>query len=72
MYGKLYNIKNLKEQIDYLTEKLRLEELLNRITGELSSGQKNRVSLAKALINKPKVLFLDEPTASLDPEIETS
>tara|TARA_Y100001936_G_scaffold93555_1_gene92118 strand:- start:393 stop:1130 length:738 start_codon:yes stop_codon:yes gene_type:complete len=69
VYGKLYNIKNLEHQIQYLTEKLRLEELLNRITGELSSGQKNRASLAKALINKPKVLFLDEPTASLDPEV---
>ena len=69
VYGKLYNINNLQERIEYLTEKLRLEELLNRITGELSSGQKNRVSLAKALVNKPKVLFLDEPTASLDPEI---
>ena len=53
----------------YSTEKLRLEELLKRVTGELSSGQKNRASLAKALINKPKVLFLDEPTASLDPEV---
>ena len=69
VYGKLYNIKNLKERIEYLTEKLRLEGLLKRVTGELSSGQKNRASLAKALINKPKVLFLDEPTASLDPEI---
>ena len=69
VYGKLYNVGNLKDRIEYLTEKLRLEELLNRITGELSSGQKNRASLAKALINKPKVLFLDEPTASLDPEI---
>ncbi len=69
VYGKLYNIKNLEYQIQYLTEKLRLEELLNRVTGELSSGQKNRASLAKALINKPKVLFLDEPTASLDPEV---
>ena len=49
VYGKLYNIKDLKGQIEYLTEKLRLNELLNRITGELSSGQKNRVSLAKAL-----------------------
>ena len=52
-----------------LSEKLRLGDLLNKITGELSSGQKNRVSLAKALINEPKVLLLDEPTASLDPEI---
>ncbi len=69
VYGKLYNIKNLELQIEYLTEKLRLKQLLNRITGELSSGQKNRASLAKALINKPKVLFLDEPTASLDPEV---
>ena len=69
VYGKLYNIKNLNNNIDYLVEKLRLEELLNKITGELSSGQKNRVSLAKALINSPKVLLLDEPTASLDPEV---
>ena len=69
VYGKLYNIENLKERIQYLTDQLRLGELLDRVTGELSSGQKNRASLAKALINNPKVLFLDEPTASLDPEI---
>ena len=69
VYGKLYSVKNLKSRIEYLTSKLRLEELLKKITGELSSGQKNRVSLAKALINDPDVLFLDEPTASLDPEI---
>ena len=68
VFGKLYNIKNLNEHIDYLAEKLRLTELLNKVTGELSSGQKNRVSLAKALINDPSVLLLDEPTASLDPE----
>ena len=68
VYGKLYNIKNLNEQINYLSNKLRLNELLDKITGELSSGQKNRVSLAKALINDPEVLLLDEPTASLDPE----
>ena len=68
VYGKLYNIKNLLEQIDYLSNKLRLNKLLDKITGELSSGQKNRVSLAKALINDPTVLLLDEPTASLDPE----
>ena len=69
VYCKLYNVLDLKNRIEYLAGKLRLEELLNRVTGELSSGQKNRVSLAKALINKPKVLFLDEPTASLDPDI---
>tara|TARA_B100001057_G_scaffold466173_1_gene523036 strand:- start:590 stop:1318 length:729 start_codon:yes stop_codon:yes gene_type:complete len=68
VYGKLYNIKNLDERIDYLSSKLRLIDLLDKITGELSSGQKNRVSLAKALINSPSVLLLDEPTASLDPE----
>jgi len=68
VYGKLYNVKNLDDRIDYLANKLRLDELLNKITGELSSGQKNRVSLAKALINDPSVLLLDEPTASLDPE----
>ena len=68
VYGKLYNIKNLVEQIDYLSNELRLNKLLDKITGELSSGQKNRVSLAKALINDPTVLLLDEPTASLDPE----
>ena len=68
VYGKLYNINNLNDRIDYLSNKLRLNHLLDKITGELSSGQKNRASLAKALINEPTVLLLDEPTASLDPE----
>jgi len=68
VYGRLYDIKNLNRKIDYLCEKLRLNELINKITGELSSGQKNRVSLAKSIINDPTVLLLDEPTASLDPE----
>ena len=68
VYGKLYNIERLIERIDYLSNKLRLNNLLKKVTGELSSGQKNRVSLAKALINDPTVLLLDEPTASLDPE----
>ena len=68
VYGRLYDVKNLEAKIEYLTEKLRLEEFIYKITGELSSGQKNRVSLAKSIINDPMVLLLDEPTASLDPE----
>ena len=68
IYGRLYDIKNLKNRIDYLSERLRLHEIINKITGELSSGQRNRVSLAKSIINDPLVLLLDEPTASLDPE----
>ena len=68
VYGRLYDVKNLTLKIDYLIEKLRLEEIIYKITGELSSGQKNRVGLAKSIINDPTVLLLDEPTASLDPE----
>jgi len=68
VYGRLYDVKELENKIDYLSEKLRLNEFINKITGELSSGQKNRVSLAKSIINDPSVLLLDEPTASLDPE----
>ena len=68
VYGRLYDIKKIKEKIEYISEKLRLNEIIDKITGELSSGQKNRVSLAKSIINDPIVLLLDEPTASLDPE----
>ena len=68
VYGKLYGVKNLKAKIEYLSEKLRLGDIINKVTGELSSGQKNRVGLAKSIINDPLVLLLDEPTASLDPE----
>ena len=68
VYGRLYDVKELRIKIKYLCEKLRLTEFMNKVTGELSSGQKNRVSLAKSVINDPSVLLLDEPTASLDPE----
>jgi len=69
VYGRLYGIKNLKDKVFNLMEKLNLTEFRTRKTGELSSGQKNRVSLAKALINNPEILLLDEPTASLDPDV---
>ena len=68
VYGKLYSVNSINNRIDYLTETLRLSEFINKKTGELSSGQKNRVSLAKAVVNDPDILLLDEPTASLDPE----
>jgi ABC-2 type transport system ATP-binding protein len=69
VFGKLYGVKNLESKILELMEILNLLEFKKRKTGELSSGQKNRVSLAKALINDPEILLLDEPTASLDPDV---
>ena len=69
VYARLYGVSNKNDRIEELVEDLNLSKFLNKNTGELSSGQKNRVSLAKSLINKPKLLFLDEPTASLDPDI---
>ena len=69
VYGKMYGVNNLNEKIFNLMKELNLLEFEKRKTGELSSGQKNRVSLAKALINDPEILFLDEPTASLDPDV---
>ena len=69
VYGRLYGVENLNDKISDLMEKLNLTEFRKRKTGELSSGQKNRVSLAKALINDPEILLLDEPTASLDPDV---
>ena len=69
VYARLYGVKKVKERISEMSEDLNLINFLNKKTGELSSGQKNRVSLAKSLINKPKLLFLDEPTASLDPDV---
>ena len=69
VYGRLYGVKNLKNEVNTLMDKLNLTDFRSRKTGELSSGQKNRVSLAKALINNPEILLLDEPTASLDPDV---
>ena len=69
VYARLYGIKNFKGRIEEISEDLDIKNFFNRKTGELSSGQKNRVSLAKSLINKPEILLLDEPTASLDPDI---
>ena len=68
IYGRMYEVINLNQKINTLIKDLNLDELKNRKTGELSSGQKNRVSLAKSLINSPEILLLDEPTASLDPD----
>jgi len=69
VYGRMYGVNNLEKKISNLMEELNLNEFKKRKSGELSSGQKNRVSLAKALINDPEILLLDEPTASLDPDV---
>jgi len=68
VYGGLYNIPNLRVRIDEIAHELNFAHLLDRKAGKLSAGQKTRVALAKAMLNKPKVLLLDEPTASLDPD----
>ena len=68
VFGRLYGVEDLPARIDQLARDLDLTDLIDRPTGKLSAGQKTRVSLAKSLLNRPEVLLLDEPTASLDPD----
>ncbi|MFM7821613.1 MAG: ABC transporter ATP-binding protein [Candidatus Fonsibacter sp.] len=68
VYGMLYGVANINKKIKSIAKELGFENLLDIKVGELSSGQKTRVSLGKAIINDPEILFLDEPTASLDPD----
>jgi len=68
IFARLYGVRDLKGRVAEIAADLRLTELLDRRYGKLSAGQKTRVSLAKALLNEPELLLLDEPTASLDPD----
>jgi len=69
VFGQIYRVPNLKQRIDEVLEMLEISHLKNRVSGELSAGEGTRLSLCKALLNRPRLLLLDEPTASLDPDI---
>ena len=69
VYAKLYGLRDARSRIRELADELQLTDFLDRGYGTLSAGQRTRVSLAKALLNRPEVLLLDEPTASLDPDV---
>ncbi len=71
-YARMYGVKNYMENIFLLAKELKIEKFLNKKFGTLSAGQKTKVGICKCLINKPKVLLLDEPTSSLDPETSIS
>ncbi len=67
--AKLYGVKQVQERIESVVKQLEMEEFRHKLTRTLSSGQMTRLTLAKAILTEPRVLFLDEPTASLDPDI---
>jgi ABC-2 type transport system ATP-binding protein len=67
--GRLYGLSDIHRRVDDIVKKLEMEEFRHKVTRKLSSGQMTRLTLAKALLTEPKILFLDEPTASLDPDI---
>jgi ABC-2 type transport system ATP-binding protein len=67
--ARLYELKDIQRRIDDIVKKLEMEDIRHKLTRKLSSGQMSRLTLAKAIMTEPKVLFLDEPTASLDPDI---
>ena len=67
--GRLYGVSDIDRRIDDVIKKLEMEDMRHKVTRKLSSGQMTRLTLAKAVLTEPKILFLDEPTASLDPDI---
>ncbi len=67
--ARLYSLQNIQQRVDAILEKLEMSDIRSKLTRKLSTGQMSRLTLAKALMTEPKILFLDEPTASLDPDI---